>query len=263
MRLYWEVTRLALQRQLTYRAATLAGLVTNTFFGLLRASVLVALYGARTQVAGISLQDAITFTALVQGIIAYLLIFGWYDLMDSIYSGEVATDLLKPLGYFRFWLAQDLGRAMVAFWLRGVTLVLIYAVVLRITIPHGLVQWSALTISLLLSWYVSFGWRFLINLSAFWTPDARGIGRFAFGLIWAFSGFFMPLRYFPAWFQSFCAFTPFPSMLNTTIEIYLGLLTGSALWQALVTQFAWALVLTLLCQLILRAGMRSLVLQGG
>jgi ABC-type uncharacterized transport system permease subunit len=44
MRLDWEVTRLALQRQLTYRAATLAGLVTNTCFGLLGASVLVALY---------------------------------------------------------------------------------------------------------------------------------------------------------------------------------------------------------------------------
>ena len=34
----------AIQRQLTYRAATLAGLATNFFFGLLRAAVLVALY---------------------------------------------------------------------------------------------------------------------------------------------------------------------------------------------------------------------------
>ena len=52
-------------------------------------------------------------------------------------------------------------------------------------------------------------------------------------------------------------------MVNTTIEVYLGLLTGAALWQALITQFGWALALSLLCQLILRAGMRSLVIQGG
>jgi ABC-2 type transport system permease protein len=263
MRLFWEVAKLALQRQLTYRAAMLAGLITNTFFGLLRASVLVALYGAREQVAGISLQQAITFTALVQGIIAYLLIFGWTDLMESIYSGEVATDLLKPMNYFHFWLAQDFGRAIAAFWLRGVTIVLIYALVVPITVPQGGWQWAALTVSLLLSWYVGFAWRFLVNLSAFWTPDARGISRFAFGLIWIFSGFTMPLRYFPDWFQTFCHFTPFPAMLNTTIEIYLGLLTGAALGQALLLQIAWGAVLTLLCQLILRAGMRSLVIQGG
>lgn len=263
MRLFWEVAKLAVQRQLTYRAAMLAGLITNAFFGLLRASVLVALYGARDQVAGISLQDAITYTALVQGIIAFLQIFGWTELMESIYSGEVATDLLKPLGYFRLWLARDLGQALVAFCLRGVTMVLMYALVVPITLPQGLIQWLALALALLLSWYISFAWRFLVNLSAFWTPDARGIGRFAFGLVWIFSGFTMPLRYFPDWFQTFCQFTPFPAMLNTTIEIYLGLLTGPALGQALLLQIAWAVTLTLFCQAVLRIGVRSLVIQGG
>jgi hypothetical protein len=37
MRLFWEISKLAFQRQLTYRAATLAGLATNFFFGMLRA----------------------------------------------------------------------------------------------------------------------------------------------------------------------------------------------------------------------------------
>jgi ABC-2 type transport system permease protein len=263
MRLFWEVVRLSFQRQLTYRAATLAGLATNIFFGLLRATVLIALYGARDTVADISLQDAITYTALSQAMIAYLMIFGWYDLMNSVYSGEVATDLLKPLSYFRFWLAQDLGRALAAFFLRGVTIVVLYAVVVRITVPGGLVQWLALAPSLLLCWLVSFAWRFLVNLSAFWTPNARGVGRFAFGIVWVLSGFYLPLRYYPDWFQRLCQFTPFPSMLNTSVEIYLGLLTGPALWQALVVQGLWAGALILSCQVILRAGMRSLVIQGG
>ncbi len=32
MRLFWELSKLTFQRQLTYRAATLAGLATNFFF---------------------------------------------------------------------------------------------------------------------------------------------------------------------------------------------------------------------------------------
>jgi ABC-2 type transport system permease protein len=263
MRLFWEVARLSFQRQLTYRAATLAGLATNIFFGLLRAALMVALYGARDIVAGISLQDAITYTALTQALIAYLMLFGWYDLMNTVYSGEVATDLLKPFNYFSFWLAQDLGRAVAAMLLRGVPIMVLYAFVVQITMPTTAWQWFVLSFSLLLSWLVSFAWRFLVNLSAFWTPNARGVGRFAFGLVWVLSGFYMPLRYFPDWFQTLCQLTPFPAMVNTSVEIYLGLLAGVALAQALALQALWATVLILACQALLRVGIRSLVIQGG
>jgi ABC-2 type transport system permease protein len=263
IRLFWELIRVSFQRHLTYRAATLAGLLTNLFFGFLRASVLVALYGAQPEVAGISVQAAITYTGLTQAIIAYISIFGWYELMHSVYTGEVAADMLKPMGYFRFWLAQDIGRAIVNLATRGVSLMLIYALIFEITVPAGPGQWLALTAALGLGLLVSFAWRFLVNLAAFWTPNAVGIGRFAFGLSWLLSGFVMPLRFFPDWFVSLCYLTPFPAMVNTSVEIYLGLLTGPALWQALLAQLGWFILLALLGHLALRAGVRRLVIQGG
>jgi ABC-2 type transport system permease protein len=263
VRLFWQLCKLSFQRQLTYRAATLAGLLTNLFFGFLRAAVLVALYDARPEVAGISIQGAITYTGLTQAVIAYISIFGWYDLMRSVYSGEVATDLLKPVRYFTFWLAQDIGRAMTNLLLRGLTIMLIYAVVFDITLPASLGQWLALGLALILGLLVSFAWRFLVNLSAFWTPNAVGVGRFAFGLSWVMSGFLMPLRFYPDWFTSLCNFTPFPAMVNTVTEVYLGVLAGPALAQALLGQLAWFLVLMLICQMVLRAGVRHLVIQGG
>jgi len=263
LRLSWELAKRSFQRQLTYRAATLAGLATNFFFGILRVAVMVALYGERSEVAGMDLQAAITYTGLAQAVIAYLSIFGWYDLMHTVNSGEVASHLLKPLGYFRYWLALDLGRALVALLLRGVLIMVIYALFFQITVPHGLMQWLALGLALILGWVLSFAWRFLVNLAAFWTPNALGIGRFAFGIAWVLSGFFMPLRFFPAWAQTLCALTPFPSMVNTTIEIYLGLLTGTALLWALLIQLFWILLLIVICQLVLRAGVHRLVIQGG
>jgi ABC-2 type transport system permease protein len=100
VKVFWEITKLSLQRQLSYRAATVAGLVTNIFFGLLRASVLIALYNNREVVEGLSVQDIITYTGLTQAVIVYLSIFGSYDLMRSIHQGEIAGDLLKPLSLF-------------------------------------------------------------------------------------------------------------------------------------------------------------------
>jgi ABC-2 type transport system permease protein len=263
MRLFWELAKLSFQRQLTYRAANLAGLVTNVFFGLLRAAVLVALYGTRDEVAGISVQAVITYAGLGQAIIGYLSIFGWYEVMNSIYSGEIGSDLLKPMNYFTFWLAQDLGRAAASFLLRGLTLMLIYALIFEIVLPQSGGQWLALGVALILSWLVSVSWRFLINLAAFWTPDARGVGRFGFILIWFLSGFLMPLRFFPDWFITLANLTPFPAMINTVVEVYLGLLTGPALWQALLGQLLWGVILIGAGQLVLRAGVRQLVIQGG
>lgn len=61
MRLYAEVARRSFQRHLAYRAATLAGHFTNSVFGLLIASVYLALYRGhgKQRVAGFSASDLI------------------------------------------------------------------------------------------------------------------------------------------------------------------------------------------------------------
>jgi len=263
MRLFYELVKLSFRLQFTYRAANLAGLATNFFFGLLRAAVLVALYGARAEVAGISLPEAITYTGLSQAAIACLSFFGWWEVMHSVYSGDIGSDLLKPMDYFTFWLAQDLGRAIANLLLRSLTIMLAYALVFDIALPHSGREWLVLGVALALSMLVSFSYRFLVNLAAFWTPDARGMGRFAFSLSWFLSGFLMPLRFFPDWFVQLCNLTPFPSMVNTIVEVYLGVLTGPELLQALGVQMVWIVMLFTACQLVLRAGVRRLVIQGG
>ena len=263
MRVFWELTTLSFQRQLAYRSAHLAGLVTNFFFGLLRAAVLVALYGAREEVAGYTVTMAITFTGLSQAMIGHLSLFNWSDVMRSIYSGEIANDLLKPMGFFSYWLAQDAGRALASFLMRSLTIMFAYAIFFDISYPKKIESWAALLVAILLSWLVSFSWRFLVNLAAFWSPNAIGIARLLFGSSWVLSGFFMPLNYFPDWFQHMAHATPFPSMVFTVIEVYLENLNGVELFQALIGQVFWFLILFVLILVVLRAGIRQLVVQGG
>jgi ABC-2 type transport system permease protein len=200
---------------------------------------------------------------LTQAVIGYLSFFGWYEVMDSVYSGEISSALLKPMSFFSFWLAQDLGRALVNVVLRGLPIMVLYALVFDITIPSQSGQWLAILTAIILGWLVSFSWRFLVNLAAFWTPNARGVGRFAFGLSWVLSGFIMPLRLFPEWFVRFCNFTPFPSMINTVVEVYLGVLDSQAVMRALLTQSLWVILLVMVAHLVLQAGTRRLVIQGG
>lgn len=263
MRPYLALARMAVQRAFAYRAAAFAGLATNFFFGLLRAAVMIALFTARPSESGLTVQDAITYSGLTQAVIGFLSLFGWYEIVYSINSGQVGADLLKPISFFGFWISQDAGRALVNLLLRGMPIMVFFAFFFHLTTPTSLLQWSLVALSLSLAWLVSFSFRYLINLAAFWSPNAIGFCRFNFALSWLFSGFYMPLRFFPEWFIQVCYLTPFPQMITAPVEIYLGLHRGSDIGPVLLNQAFWSAVLILAGALVFKIGVKRLVIQGG
>jgi ABC-2 type transport system permease protein len=263
MAFFWRLAVLSLKQEMTYRTAMVAGLATNLFFGLMRAMVLIALYNGRTEVNGLTLEAAITFVGLSQALIIFLRVFGSYDLLQTVYSGAIGADLLKPISLFHYWLAKDFGRAVFNLFTRGILFLLLFSLFYRILMPHPFVNGAFFLLALWISWLTTFAWRFMVNLSALWTPDARGVARMAFGLSQFLSGFILPLRLMPDWFYRFCYLTPFPSMLNTPVEIYLGTLSGREAVLAIAAQFAWFVSLSAISLLIMRAGLRRLVIQGG
>jgi len=260
---YLALARMSLQRELTYRTANVSGMITNVFFGVLRASVLVALFGARDNVAGYSVRDAVTYTGLTQALLSYVSLFSWWEVMRSVRSGDIATDLSRPVDYFAYWFARDAGRAVAQLALRGLPIIALYALAYRITLPPTPWHAVATVVSLALALAISFGYRFLVNLAAFWTPDATGIGRLCWTASTALSGMLFPLALLPSWLATATRLLPFAGMVNTPTEVYLGIVSGPSLLLALALQAFWALALLAACRVTLAAGVRRLVIQGG
>lgn len=258
--LYLHGARLAFRRQFAYPAATLWGLVTNLFFGALRVAVLLALFGARPRVAGYTAADAVTYTGLTQAFLSAFSMFGWTDLMRNIHRGEVATELLRPHSFLGFWMAQDAGRAAAQFLLRGASILLLYALIWGVQPPASP---GLLLVSVVLAWASGFAFRFWVNCAAFWSPDAAGIGRFAWAVMGLACGFLMPLAFFPPWFQRVLACTPFPGMMNTMVEIWLGVRVGTDALRGIAVQAAWTATLLVLARLTFARGLRRLEVAGG
>ncbi len=264
MRLYLELAKKSFQRQVAYRTATLAGLITNMFFGVLRASILIAVYNAQTSsVPNYSVRDAITYTGMTQAFIGAVALWGWYDMIKSIKSGEVASDLSRPYDYYNFWLAQDLGRSLFQLLTRGVLGMLVFIVFFGASVPSSLGQWVLLAISTLLALLLSFSWRFLASAIGFWTTDAVGWMRIASLGILLPTGFMIPLAFMPVWLQTLCYLTPFPGMINTPVDIYLGHAAGGEALGLIGLQAGWLIVLMALGRLMAYAGRRKLTIQGG
>lgn len=266
MMTYIVVFQKSFQRMMAYRSATIAGVLTNFFFGLLRAYILIAVFqsSGRIMIGGYSRRDAITYTALTQAIGSPLgLINWWWDVMRTIRSGDIIMDLTKPYHFFSFWLARDMGRTAFQFIFRGSPILLFFPIFFELTWPTSFSHLGLIFLSVCLAALVSFSCRFLVNLAAFWFLDAVGIGRFAWMAMGFFSGFIVPVAFFPDWLRIFVNWTPMPAVINTPIEVYLGLVHGSALWRAIGNQLAWVIGMAFLCEFTYRRGVRRLVIQGG
>lgn len=262
-RLVFELAKKAFQRQMAYRAANVAGLFTNLFFGMLRASVMVAVFAHRENVGGYTLSRAITFTGLTQALLAPIHLWGWRFVTDTIKSGAIVSDLARPIDFYLYWLAQDMGRALYHLAFRGMPILLLYSLLFPIILPVGVSQWGLFVVSLSLALLLAFSLNFAVNLAAFWVVDAIGIIRIT-GLVHTFlSGFLVPAAFFPSWLGLLARLTPFISIVNTPVEVYLGVASGSHALQAVLEQLLWLLLLILLGRRLLRRGIRKLTIHGG
>ncbi len=263
MRLYLEVARRTFARMNTYRAATAAGVFTNAVWGVLLASVLLAVYDERRTVGGFDAVDAVSFVFVAQGLLMVLGLFGDTEMADRITTGDVVVDLQRPHDHQLWWAAVAYGQAAHYLLARGVPIVLVGALGFGVRIPPDAGQASAFVLSLVLGVAVAFGWRYLLGLSAFWLLDIRGANQVGWMVAQFLGGAFVPIVFFPAWLESSARVLPFASMLEIPIEVWLGQLRGVEMATALLTQVAWALVLLVAGHHVLARAVRRVVVQGG
>lgn len=263
MRVFFAVLRLSALRELTYRAAVIAGFITNFFFGWIRISVFMALYHGHGAVNGMSLEAAITYVALTQAAITFLSVFGTYDVMQSVYSGEIAGELLRPGSYLGMALAKQAGRSLSQLLLRGAPILIITTLAFGGLYPHTLSWAGASILVALLAWCISHLWQLLANLSSFWFTNALGFVKLATFFSMFCSGFLMPLRLFPENLQKVLAWTPFAFTLNAVSEVYCGLTSKSEIGGIVLVQCLWISALSVAVVVTYRAGIKRLVILGG
>ena len=118
-------------------------------------------------------------------------------------------------------------------------------------------------VSVVLAISVAYAFHFLYNIVAFWLLDYRGVMRISVAVLAFFSGLYVPVVFFPDWLQTVAYLTPFPSMIQLPINVFVGYTTGIELVATLAMQLAWAAVLFSACYAAFMRGTRKLVVQGG
>lgn len=264
--LYAAIATRAFRRYSTYRAATVAGIFTNSVFGIIYSFAYIALWKANPTAGGYDRSDAVTYVWLGQALLMTVAVWGGGstdDLAERIRSGDIAIDLYRPVGLVPWYLASDLGRALYHLLTRGLAPTVVGVVLFDIKVPASPAAALGFVLAVPLAVVVSFAMRFLVASSAFWLLDQSGVKVMSGAFATFFSGMMLPLVLFPGWLGTIARALPWASYVQVPADIWLGKHTGVDLVLALGFQLMWAAILLVCCQLVLRAATRKVVVQGG
>jgi ABC-2 type transport system permease protein len=264
VRTYLKLVRAGFVRQANYRAAMLAGLVTNLVFGFVRAAILfAAIDSAGGHLAGYSKGTISSYVWLSQGLIGAIELSGRAEIGDRVRTGDVAIDFTRPVDIQTWHLAEDLGRSLYTLIPRGLPSVLIGSLTFGLVMPKAFLPYVLGVTSIVMGVTISFYGRYAVNILGFWLLDTRGVRTLYLVTSTFLAGLYVPVALFPAWLHTLAYCTPFPSILQLPINIISGQDTGSTAVVDLAMQAGWVAVTCLAGQALTIAGRQRLVVQGG
>ncbi len=272
MKAYWSlfVARFALLLQ--YRAAALAGIATQFFWGIVKVMIVEAFFTHTTSTQPINFREAVGYIWLVQGFLFAVVPWGGdKDIQELIRSGTVGYDLLRPTDLYNFWLTRALALRTAPIILRAIPLLCIVVFIFPLV---GISQWSlafapsfasfvAFLISFIGAIILSSALTMLFTVSMMWTISGEGVNNIFPTFILIFSGMIVPLPFFPEWIKPLLNVLPFSGLVDKPFRIFIGNLPPNLLPSVLLHQAFWIFVLVFIGRLLVNRGVRKLVIQGG
>ena len=190
------------------------------------------------------------FSVSVDILIRYLLVTEWVvfavgyryrDIADSIQSGRVFSLLSRPIPYWQYSLANNLGGVTWMMVVIGGTTVLGSWWLIG-HLPAQATQIPLALISLSFGCMVWMMIQMMIGAAAAWLGNVTPLFWIVQKMVYVLGGLMLPLFFLPSWCQNFAWITPFPAIL------YLSGVAASEQtllhwWQILAIQLAWLIII--------------------
>ena len=256
---------------LQYRAAAIAGMATQIFWGLIMVMVLDAFYKSSTAVPPISFRQVCNYIWLGQ---AFLALLPWtpdWRMQGMVRDGRVSYDFVRPQNVYSIWFARALGWRTAAVLLRAVLLLLFAAFImplfglghLALSLPASPASFLAFAVSMILAAFLGCSIVVILNTTLIWTISGLGTVLILNGVTTIFSGMVIPLPLFPDAFRKILSFLPYRGLTDAPFRLYSGHIPPEGFWGVILHQAVWTGLLVLFGVWLLEKGRAKLVIQGG
>ena len=267
MKKYFSFFRLRFAMGLQYRAAALAGIVTQFAWGFMEIMVFHGFYRADASAFPISFSATVSYVWLQQAFLALSAV--WMlenEIFDSIVDGNIAYELCRPVNIYNMWYSRNTANRLSRAVLRCFPVLLVAALV---PAPYGMNgpaspgHFLLFLITLLLGLAVTVSFNMLIYMLTFFTISPQGLRIFFMSTMEFFSGAVIPLPFFPDKLRQVMELLPFASMQNVALRVYSGSMNGGEMRRAVFLQVFWLIVVTGAGKLLCRVAEKRITVQGG
>jgi viologen exporter family transport system permease protein len=252
-----------LRTAFAYRTATLFAV----FVGLLGQSVFLWVWLAvyRENPPPSALPERELFSYLIVALVfnAMCSLSVEFRFGQRVRQGLIANDLIRPLGFLPFQLAQAAGDALANLLFALPIYVVGLAFVGRAALPANGACATLGVLSLALAFVINFGLSYVLIEVSLITHSTYGTVTARLALHQAFSGLAAPLSLFPAALRDIAVCLPFRDIIATPAQIWLGLQPAPGLAEALLRQACWASALLLIGGVMFPTALARHQLQGG
>lgn len=264
---YGSFFRLRFAMGLQYRAAALAGIVTQFAWGFLEIMVYWAFYEAEPQNFPMTFEATTAYIWLQQAFLAFFV--PWMvenEIFDAILNGNVAYEMCRPVDMYWMWFSRSVANRFSRAALRCFPILIVAAFLpapYRMMGPACMADLFWFLVTVVLGLLVMVAFCMLIYMLAFFTVSAQGLRILFVSCVEFFSGAVIPLPFFPEGIRDVMELLPFAAMQNVPLRIYGGNLHGEELRRAVILQVFWLFVLILLGKMLEWKAVKRIVLQGG
>jgi ABC-2 type transport system permease protein len=267
MRPYLAILSARFRLLLQYRAAALAGLVTQIAFGWIRLMIFEAYYRSAPPevVAAMPMTHAqvVDYIWLGQALLGLILWSADAEVMQQIRTGQVAVELLKPVDLYSLWYVRAVAMRTAPTLLRFVPMVLLAWLFFGLRLPASPAAGLAFAASVAAAVMLACAVTVIVNASMFWTVSGEGVARLVPAMMWTLTGIVLPLPFFPDWLRPVLEALPFAGLMDLPFRLYTGHIAVSDALRVLGVQALWIGVLVLMGRWLVASGLRRVVVQGG
>lgn len=260
---YLAILKIRMKALFQYRAAALAGLATQIFWGIVKIMILQAFYQYSTSTPPITLQQAIMFIWLGQAFLNLIPFTFDKDIEAQIKNGNVAFELVRPVNLYGMWLFKSLGQRLIPTMMRAIPLLTVAVLFYDFSPPASFQTGLAVGCSIFLSLWLSAAITTAVAISLFWTLSGEGIQRLLPHVAMLLSGLVVPLPLFPSWLQPIISLQPFRGIVDIPIRLYTGLIPLNEIGYYLGFQAIWTGIFMCLGVVLMNKALKHLVIQGG
>ena len=261
MRKYLAIFKISFAQEFAYRLNFIMWRVRNVMQIFLIFFLWSSVFSDPTRVVfGYDKGRILTYVFGILIIKAIVLSARTVEVAGEISSGDLTNFLLKPVSYFKYWFTRDLSSKALNLSFAAVETTILYFILKPpFFIQTDIAQISAFVLSLALAVILFFGLLFLSNLITFWMPEQGWSAQFLVIVIITdfLSGGVFPLDILPLALQRILYGLPFPYLLFFPLQVYLGKISGSAMWGGILIAMAWALVLMAGMNFVWNKGIRK------